>query len=52
MNETELRHRFIQACRIVNAAGSLALDYFNRRHELAVESKGMQDSGEPCGSRC
>lgn len=43
MTDAALAHRFDAGWKILHAAGKLALDYFHRRHELAIERKGMQD---------
>jgi len=40
---TDLDHRQEVATRVALAAGRLAREFFERRHELAVERKGMQD---------
>ncbi|MCB2054723.1 MAG: inositol monophosphatase [Geminicoccaceae bacterium] len=40
---TDLDRRYDAACRIAREAGAVALDYFRRRDELAVEHKGVQD---------
>jgi len=40
---TELASRLDEGVRIAEAAGRVALDFFNRRHELAIEKKGLQD---------
>ncbi|MFW5680570.1 MAG: inositol monophosphatase family protein [Pseudomonadota bacterium] len=39
----DLDQRFAVATEVMVEAGALALDYFHRRHELAVEFKGVQD---------
>jgi myo-inositol-1(or 4)-monophosphatase len=38
-----LTERYEAACWIAREAGRLALDYFNRRDELVVETKGVSD---------
>ena len=43
MTDSALAHRFDAGWKILHAAGKLALDYFHRRHELAIEKKGQQD---------
>jgi myo-inositol-1(or 4)-monophosphatase len=43
MTDAALAHRFDAGWKILHAAGKLALDYFNRRQELAIEKKGLQD---------
>lgn len=40
---TDLDRRQEVATRVAQAAGRLARDFFDRRHELAIERKGMQD---------
>lgn len=40
---TELENRLREGMCIAEAAGRTALDFFNRRHELAIEKKGLQD---------
>jgi myo-inositol-1(or 4)-monophosphatase len=40
---TDLDHRLAVATRVATAAGRLAKDYFDRRHELEIELKGRQD---------
>jgi myo-inositol-1(or 4)-monophosphatase len=39
----DLDHRLKAATQVALSAGRLAKDYFDRRHELAVELKGKQD---------
>ncbi|TVQ36015.1 MAG: inositol monophosphatase [Geminicoccaceae bacterium] len=39
----DLDARFAVAGEVMREAGALALDFFRRREELAVESKGLQD---------
>jgi len=39
----ELDQKLEEGCRIARAAGTMALDYFHRRAELAIEAKGTQD---------
>ncbi len=43
MIDTSLDHRFDAGWKILHAAGKLALDYFHRRDDLAIEKKGPQD---------
>ena len=38
-----LDQRLTEGCRIADEAAKVALDYFNRRNELAIEKKGLQD---------
>ncbi|MEZ5648020.1 MAG: inositol monophosphatase family protein [Alphaproteobacteria bacterium] len=39
----DLNIRFIAAAAVVREAGKLSLNYFHRRTEIAIESKGLQD---------
>jgi myo-inositol-1(or 4)-monophosphatase len=43
MNETEIARRFQAAQAIAREAGLLARELYERREELAIESKGLQD---------
>ena len=43
MTDRDLDLRLLTARAVAREAGKLALDYFNRRAQLQVELKGMQD---------
>ncbi len=43
MRDGEIEERLAAGCEILREAGRRALDFFRRRHELAVERKGRQD---------
>ncbi len=43
LREDELTERLAIAEAVLHEAGALALDYFRRRHELAIQFKGPQD---------
>ncbi len=43
MTDAALAHRFDAGWKILHAAGKLALDFFQKRHELTIERKGRQD---------
>ena len=43
MTDRDLEHRHLAACAIAREAGQIARDYFERREQLVIEHKGMQD---------
>jgi len=43
MTDAALSHRFDAGWKILHAAGKLALEYFQKRQELEVQRKGLQD---------
>jgi myo-inositol-1(or 4)-monophosphatase len=43
MDRQSLQERYVFAQELARAAGELAYDYYKRRAELAIESKGLQD---------
>lgn len=43
MTAIDIEARHVAAVRIARAAGALALDYFHRRGDLAIETKGVAD---------
>ena len=43
MSDRDLNLRFAAAAAVCREAGKLALDYYRRRSEITIESKGLQD---------
>ncbi len=41
--QREYFQRLEKACQVARSAGALALDYYEKRDELAIDSKGLQD---------